>query len=46
MLLGLAGCDSNKQIPLADVESPPPLPAQDKSDVKAPPGASPSVLPE
>lgn len=43
----LSGCgDSDKVIPLVQVDTPPPLPAQDKSDIKSPKGASPSVLPE
>ena len=41
-----SGCDSNQQIPLAEVKTPPPLPAQDKSKIKAPAGHSPDVLPE
>ncbi|WP_165247474.1 hypothetical protein [Paludisphaera soli] len=46
LLLALAsGCDSQQEIPLAKVDSPPPLPAQDKSKIKTPPGSSPSVLP-
>jgi hypothetical protein len=45
--LGLAtACDSNQEIPLAKVTSPPPLPAQDKSKIKAPAGHSPDVLPQ
>jgi hypothetical protein len=41
-----SGCgNEGQQIPLADVKTPPPLPAQEKADVKAPPGSSPSVLP-
>lgn len=45
LLVVASGCDSQQEIPLAKVNSPPPLPAQDKSKVKSPPGASPSVLP-
>lgn len=40
-----SGCNQSTEIPLADVKSPPPLQAQDKSKVKRPPGASPSELP-
>jgi hypothetical protein len=47
LVAGLAaGCNSGSQIPLAQVDQPPPLPVQDKAKVKAPPGASPSVLPQ
>lgn len=45
LALGI-GCDSNQEIPLAKVSSPPPLPAQDKSKLKAPAGRSPDVLPQ
>jgi hypothetical protein len=44
-LVAASGCDSQQEIPLAKVDSPPPLPAQDKSKIKTPPGSSPSVLP-
>jgi hypothetical protein len=40
-----SGCDSQQEIPLAKVDSPPPLPAQDRTKLKTPPGSSPSVLP-
>jgi hypothetical protein len=46
-IVGLCtGCDSNKEIPLAKVTTPPPLTAQDKSKVKVPKGHSPDVLPQ
>ncbi len=45
-LLSASGCNSQQDIPLAKVDSPPPQPAQDKSKIKTPPGASPSVLPQ
>jgi hypothetical protein len=41
-----SGCSNQAdQIPLADVKTPPPLPPQEKQDIKAPAGSSPSVLP-
>jgi hypothetical protein len=48
LVVGLAaGCNSSSgQIPLAKVDAPPPLPVQDKAKSKAPPGSSPSVLPQ
>jgi hypothetical protein len=47
-LVGLlfTGCDSSKEVPLAKVTTPPPLPLQDKSKVKVPKGGSPNVLPQ
>jgi hypothetical protein len=45
-VLGLAtGCETNQEIPLAKVTSPPPLPAQDRTKLKAPSGHSPDQLP-
>jgi hypothetical protein len=41
-----SGCSNQDEIPLAKVSSPPPLPAQNTSKLKTPPGASPSVLPQ
>ncbi len=44
---GLAtGCNQSQDIPLAKVPDPPKLPAQDKTNVKAPTGSSPDVLPQ
>ncbi len=44
---GLAtGCNQSQDIPLAKVPDPPKLPAQDKTNLKAPTGSSPDVLPQ
>jgi len=45
-LVVASGCNDQQEIPLAKVDSPPPLPVQDKSKIKTPPGSSPSVLPQ
>ncbi|WP_165233059.1 hypothetical protein [Aquisphaera insulae] len=45
LLAATSGCDSQQEIPLAKVATPAPQPAQDKSKIKIPKGASPSELP-